>query len=104
MISKQTSDMRNNYLLLTLSAAFSLLFFHSYSQQLSQVTYSGGSTFSWFSLLTNENILIRISDDGKILEYGTEDQSLYNKDYYAQKLRPYQGRIDLYGNESDSAF
>jgi hypothetical protein len=92
--------MRKIYLI----AAFSLLFFSSYSQQLSQVTYSGGTTFSWFSLSTNQNVLIRISDDGKILEYGIEEQSLYNKNYYAQKLQPYQGRIDYYSNESDSAF
>jgi len=96
--------MRKNYLLLTLSAAFSLLFFRGYSQQLSQVTYAGGSTFTCFALTTNQNVLIRISDDGKILEYGIEEQSLYNKDYYAQKLQPYQGRIDYYSNESDSAF
>ncbi len=87
-----------------LIAVLTLLFFNGYSQKLSQVTFSGGgATFSWFSLLTNQNILIRISDDGTILEYGTEEQSLYNRNYYAQKLLPYSGKVDYYGIEGDSA-
>lgn len=92
--------MTKNYLAVVLS----LLFFNSYSQQLSQVTFSGGSTFSWFSLSTNENVLIRISNDGKILEFGTEESALNNKNYYARKLRPYLGRVEYYSKESDSAF
>src|SRR5437868_3792120 len=92
--------MKKNYLTIVLS----LLFFSGYSQQLSQVTFSGGSGFSWFSLLTNQNGLIRISDDGKIIEFGTEQQALNNRNYFAPKLQPYQGRVDYYSNGSDSAF
>ncbi len=79
-------------------------FFKGYSQQLSQVSFSQGAAFLWFSITTNENVLVRISDDGKILESGIEVQSLYNSNYYAQKLQPYLGRIDYYSKESDSAF
>ena len=92
--------MKRFFLLLALSA----LILNSYPQQLSQVTFSNGSNFSWFSIVTNQRVLIRISDDGKIIESGTEEQSFYNRNYFAQKLRPYLGRIDYYGNESDSAF
>ncbi len=81
-----------------------LLFFKGYSQQLSQVSFSQGAAFLWFSITTNENVLVRISDDGKILESGIEVQSLYNSNYYAQKLQPYLGRIDYFSKESDSAF
>ena len=87
-----------------LIAALSLLFFEGYPQQLSQVTFSAGTNLSWFSLVTNQNVLVRISDDGKIIESGTEEQSLYNRNYFAQKLLPFLGRIDYYGSESDSAF
>ncbi len=92
--------MKKNYLIVALS----LLFISGYSQQLRQVTFSRGSGFSWFTILTNQNFLIRISDDGKVLVWGTEQQSLYNKNYFAQNLLPYLGRVDYYGQGSDSAF
>ena len=75
----------------------------SYSQELSQVTFSGGANLSYFSFLTDQGVLIRITDQGKILEWGIEMYSdRYN--YYAPKLQPFMGRIDYYGPESDSVF
>ena len=73
------------------------------SQKLSQVTISGGITFSYFSFITDQNILLRVSDEGKLLEWGTEllaDRG----NYYDPKLQPYLGRIEYYGQEADSAF
>jgi hypothetical protein len=87
-----------------LPAILLLLFSHTYSQQLTQVNFSGGTNFLYFAIATNQNVLVRISDEGKIVEYGTEEQSLYNRNYYAPKLRPFLGRIDYYGNESDTIF
>ena len=89
---------------LSLIAVLLFLFFSGYTQQLNQIIFSGGSNFIYFSIITNQNVLVRISDDGKIIEYGTEEQSLYNKNYFAQKLQPYSGAINYYGKESDSAF
>jgi hypothetical protein len=74
-----------------------------HSQQLSQVTFSGGSSLAYISFLTDQNVLIRISDEGKVLEWGIEMMSnRYN--YYAPKLQPFMGRIEYYGPEADSAF
>jgi hypothetical protein len=73
-----------------------------YSQQLSQVAFSGGANFSSFGFTAAQGLLIRISDDGKILEYGYEEQSLRSPGYYAPKLQPFMGRIDYYGTEADS--
>jgi hypothetical protein len=75
-----------------------------YSQQLSQVTFSGASSLSYFSFLVDQTVLIRISDEGKILEWGTEEQSIRSTNYYAPKLQPYLGRIEYYGQDADSAF
>jgi hypothetical protein len=83
---------------------FLLMFAVARSQELNQVSFSGGAVFSYFSLLTDGNLLIRISDDGKILEWGTEEQSLRNSNYYAPKLQPYPGRVEYYGPEADSVF
>jgi hypothetical protein len=84
----------------------SFLFFAGciHSQQLSQVTFSDAAHLSYFSIHTNQDVLIRITDKGQILEWGTEMQSLYSKNYYAPKLQPYLGRVEYYPPQSDSAF
>lgn len=73
----------------------------SYSQQLAQVTLAGGENLSYYSLVVDQNILIRISPDGKVMEWGNEVMA-NRSNYYAPKLQPYMGRVDYYGNEADS--
>jgi len=75
----------------------------SYSQQLGQVTFSGATDLSYFSFRTDQDVLIRVSVEGKILEWGHEVKSLRG-DYYAPGLQPFIGRIEYYSAESDSAF
>ncbi len=86
-------------------AAITSLLFSSciFAQRLSQVSLAGIAGPSYFSLLVDQDVLIRITPDGKIIDYGTELLSQrYN--YYAPKLQPYLGRVEYYGPESDSAF
>ena len=88
----------------TLTSIFFLLFLsRTYSQDLSQITFSGGAGLSSLAFLTDQGVLIRISDDGKILEWGIEMYSP-RYGYYAPKLQPFMGRIDYYGPEADSIF
>jgi len=75
-----------------------------YSHQSRQVTFSDAANLSYLSLVTDQGVLIRITTDGKLLEFGTELQSQRSNNYYAPKLQPYIGRVDYYGSESDSAF
>jgi hypothetical protein len=81
---------------------FLLLGLCTYSQQLSQITFSGAATLSSFTFLTDQDVLIRVSADGKVIEWGIEMQSQRNSNYYSPKLQPYMGRVDYYGPESDS--
>jgi len=74
-----------------------------HSQQLGQVTFAQGSNLSYFSFITDQGVLIRVSDEGKILEWGTEVMSdRYN--YFAPRLQPFMGRVDYYGAQDDSVF
>jgi hypothetical protein len=85
-----------------LTALFNLIFLSSgYSQQLSQVSFKNGSDLAYFSFLTDQGVLIRLSDEGKILEWGKEAKSDYYE-YYDRKLRPFMGRIEYYGAKDDS--
>jgi len=83
---------------------FTILIFNpTNAQQLSQVTFNNGSTLSYFSFSTEQGVLIRVSDEGKILEWGTEVMSdRYN--FYDRKLQPFMGRVDYYGPQDDSVF
>ena len=83
---------------------FLLIGLCTYSQQLSQVTFSGAATLSYFSFLTDQDVLIRISPDGKLMEWGTELMSERSSNYYAPKLQPFMGRVDYYGPEADTIF
>lgn len=74
-----------------------------HSQQLSQVTFNRGATLSYFSFSTNQGVLIRLSDEGKILEWGMEILS-DRGNFYAQKLQPFMGRVEYYGAKDDSIF
>lgn len=75
-----------------------------YSQELAQVSFSNATSLSYFSFLTNGDVLIRVSADGNILEWGTELQSLRSNEYYAPRLQPYMGRVEYYGQDADSVF
>lgn len=71
------------------------------AQKLGQVTFKEGGELSHFSIVTDQDVLIRLAPDGKVLEWGTElmaDRS----HYYAPNLQPYMGRVEYYGAESDS--
>lgn len=87
---------------ISLILLFSLTQIISNSQELAQVTFSGGSTFSYFSLITDRTVLIRISDQGSVLEWGTEESSFRNNNYYSPKLQPYPGRVEYYTKDADS--
>lgn len=83
---------------ITVSILFSALIV--FSQKLGQVSFLNGANLSFFSVLTDQNVLIRISEDGKILEWGSEILSDRGS-YYAPKLQPFMGRTDYYNAEPD---
>ena len=85
-----------------ISLSLLLLTLCTYSQELSQVTFSGGATLASFSFITDQKVVIRISEDGKLLEWGI-DPGTGRYNYYTGKLQPYLGRVDYYGpTEYDS--
>ena len=87
-------------------ATLFLLFFPAavFAQQLGQVTFSrSSSALSYFSFVTDQGVLIRVSPEGKILEWGTEVLS-DRGNYFAPKLQPFMGKVDYYGAADDSVF
>jgi len=90
----------------TLFAAIGFLLLSTcvFSQQIGQITFSDASNLSYISFITDQGVLIRVTSEGKILEWGTELQSMRSSTYYDPKLQPYLGRVEYYGPEADSAY
>src|SRR6187200_2280116 len=78
-----------------------LIYSIGYSQTLKFVNFSGGSEFSSFSYITNQKIIIKISQDGHVLEWGNEMEP---GRFYTEpgKLQPYMGRVEYYAKQFDS--
>jgi hypothetical protein len=75
----------------------------SFSQVLSHVTFTGGANLSFFTFRTEQGVLIRITEYGKVLEWGTDPGP--GKYYYdPRRLQPYPGRVDYFAQNVDSAF
>ncbi len=81
-------------------ASLFLIVSNIHSQDLSEIKFSNASTLSFFSFITDQKIVIRISVDGKITEWGNLwDKGYYN--YQPGKLVQYMGRVEYYGTEAD---
>ena len=85
---------------------FALLFtFLSYysvcGQTIKFVQFFNGENLVCISYITDQKVIIKISIDGKILEWGYEQEP---GRYYSMPglLKPYMGRVEYYSNQSDS--
>jgi hypothetical protein len=85
-----------------LLACLSICSIAVFAQSLSHVSLNGASSLASFAFTTDQQVIIKISPDGKILEWGTEMQpGRYG--YYQGKLDPYMGRVEYYGPEAEEA-
>lgn len=73
------------------------------AQKLGQAVFSRGTVLSSVGFVTDQQVIIRVSEYGNLLEWGTEMES-YRYNYQPGKLLPFMGRVDYYGQESDSSF
>lgn len=72
------------------------------AQQLEQISFANASTFSSFGFIADRNVLIRISSEGKIMEWGIEIKA-DRAEYYAPQLQPYMGRVEYFTDDIDPA-
>ena len=83
---------------------FTLIFvFVSQGQNRGGIKFDTGANLSFFSFVTEQGGVIRVSPDGNILEWGSEVLS-ERGNYYSPKLQPFNVRIENYDAQSDSAF
>lgn len=71
------------------------------AQTLKYVIFSGGAELSSLAYITDQKIVIKISQDGRVLEWGNE---LEPGRFYSQpaRLQQYMGRVEYYEKQFDS--
>ncbi|MEQ1676603.1 MAG: hypothetical protein ABL876_07880 [Chitinophagaceae bacterium] len=85
---------------LLISLSCLLLAASARSQELSLIPFQRGSTPVYYAFRTDQDIIIRISENGQLLKWGTGWN--YYRYNYTDTLVPYTGRVDYYGQEYDS--
>lgn len=73
----------------------------SFTQVIRKVTINFGGVVQTISVFADESVIINLTTDGKIKEWGIEDNSIYN---YQEKLNQYMGRIDYYTANDNPAY
>ena len=81
--------------------AFFLTYNIGNSQTLKFVSFSQGSAFLSFAFITSQKIIIKVSQDGHVQEWGNEMEP---GRFYSEptKLQSYMGRIEYYEKQFDS--
>lgn len=81
---------------------FSFLLNYSYSQQLGQVILSSNGNLSSFAFYADQGLIINLSSDGIIKEWGVALEP-GRMGYYPGKLQPFMGKAEYYGTGTDSS-
>jgi hypothetical protein len=74
----------------------------AYSQRITQITI-GSSNSTIISFLVDESVMVNITKDGKIIDWGIEYNTLQTS-FYPGKLQKYMGREEYYPSTVDSAY
>ena len=80
----------------------SMIVYHiSHSQAIKYITFAGGSDLSSISFVTDQKIILKISQDGKMIEFGND---LEPGRFYSRpgQLQKYMGRVEYYERQFDS--
>lgn len=76
----------------------------SFSQNLSRVTISESGSIEKLSFGLKENVLLNISKDGNIIDWGIERYAGQSFERNPGRLDPYQGRVEYYNESENEAF
>src|SRR6185436_1119845 len=87
--------------LFTLAAMF--LFALSFGQRLSQITITNGGNSDIISFITEDAVIVNMSNDGKIIDFGIDSSTgrYYNT---PGRLEKYMGRIEYYTDNDNEAY
>lgn len=75
----------------------------SHAQTISKITIGNGGAFEKISFALDEYVIVNVSRDGNILDFGT-DHYLGQMENYQDRLDPFGGRVEYYGPNDNESF
>ncbi len=85
-----------------LCIVFALLIYSAgFSQAIRKVTINYAGAVQNISVLVDGSVIINFTTDGKIMDWGIENNSVYN---YQEKIDKYMGRVDYYTANDNPAY
>ena len=80
-----------------------LLLTPAFAQRLAQITIDNRGNSDIISFLVDEIVMVNVSKDGKIIEWGTENNNV-RTNIYPGRLVKYMGKEEYYPSTADEAY
>ena len=74
----------------------------AFAQNLAKITIDNHGTADVITFLIDETVLVNLSKDGKIIDWGIENNAINN--IYPQRLDKYMGKEEYYPNTDNEAY
>lgn len=89
---------------LVVTIVISAFAFTAFSQKLSKVTISNNGNNIMAAMLLEQNVVIAISQDGMIAEWGIDKYADRRADYIERVLEKFEGRVEYYKDNDNEAY
>ena len=81
-----------------------LLVENGFSQKLNKVTISNNGKNVVITMLLDQNVVLNISQDGTIVDWGVDKYVDRRADYYERSLEKFEGRVENYKDNDNEAY
>ena len=88
---------------LSFVVSFTFLLTSAFAQRLTQITLTNSGNTDVISFLVDETVIVNISKDGKVIDWGTEYNTIRTSTYPG-KLDKYMGREEYYSSTENEAY
>ena len=83
---------------------FTFLCISSFAQKMSQITIDNSGHSDIITFLVDESVMVNITKDGKIIDWGIEYYNTVNTGMYPGILQKYMGREEYYPSTDNEAY
>ena len=88
---------------LSFTMSFILLLTSAFAQRLTQITLTNSVSSDIISFLVDETVIVNMSKDGKIIDWGVENNNL-RPNNYPGKLDKYMGLEEYYPSTENESY
>ena len=85
-----------------LASVLALISFFGFAQRVNKITLSDKGASTSVGVILDENVLVMVSQDGTITDWGYDKYAGRTNDYIDRKLEAFEGRKEYYNTENDN--